>query len=85
MRRELSELFIYDRAVRSAHQRQGIGRALVTALLAAAAAQGIDEVFVAADVTDLHALDFYRALGGAPAPVTMFTFSQATENEQNHS
>ncbi|HXT16345.1 MAG TPA: GNAT family N-acetyltransferase [Gemmatimonadaceae bacterium] len=60
-RAESSELFIDDLAVRATHQRQGIGRQLVTA----AAEQGIDEVFVAADVAGFHALDFYRALGGA--------------------
>ena len=32
--------------------------------------------FVPADVEDEHALDFYRALGGAPADVTIFTFEQ---------
>jgi aminoglycoside 3-N-acetyltransferase I len=74
-RNESSELFIYDLAVRATHQRRGIGRQLVTALLAAAAERGIDEVFVPADTADVHALDFYRALGGAAAPVTIFTFS----------
>ena len=46
------------------------------ALREAAAAAGITEVFVPADNDDTHALDFYRALGGDPAPVTMFTFSK---------
>jgi aminoglycoside 3-N-acetyltransferase I len=30
---------------------------------------------VLADDEDQHALDFYRALGGAASPVTMFDFS----------
>jgi aminoglycoside 3-N-acetyltransferase I len=30
--------------------------------------------FVPADVEDDHAVAFYQALGGAAAPVTMFTF-----------
>lgn len=71
---ERSELFLYDIAVVPARQRQGVGRALVEALREAAAAEGIDEVFVPADNDDTHALDFYRALGGAAAPVTIFTF-----------
>ena len=70
-----SEIFIYDIAVRSDQQRKGIGRLLVAELRAKAAALGIREVFVAADSDDVHALDFYRALGGAPSPVTIFTFT----------
>jgi len=72
---ESSELFIYDVAVGSAHQRQGIGRQLFAALREQAAAEGIDVLFVPADNEDAHALDFYRAIGGAPAPVTLFSFS----------
>ena len=70
---ESSELFIYDIAVRADVQRQGIGRALVAALRAAARAEGIGDVFVAADNEDTHALEFYRRLGGVAAPVTFFT------------
>jgi aminoglycoside 3-N-acetyltransferase I len=73
-----SELFIYDLAVRPDHQRRGIGRRLVLDLCAAAALAGIATVFVPADDEDVHALAFYRALGGEPAPVTIFTFSRST-------
>jgi len=72
---ESAELFIYDIAVRTDRQRQGIGRALMTALGAAAMADGIGAVFVPADNEDADALEFYRRLGGAPAPVTIFTFA----------
>ena len=71
---ERTELFIFDVAVRPEHQRRGVGRRLVTALQEMGAKVGIGLVFVAADNDDAHALDFYRALGGAPTPVTMFTF-----------
>lgn len=74
-RTESSELFIYDIAVRPDWQRKGVGRLLMTALREAAAAAGIRDAFVPADNDDTHALDFYRALGGAPSPVTFFTFS----------
>lgn len=73
---EATELFIYDLAVHPAHQRQGVGRALMEALRAQAAAQGISVAFVPADNEDEHALEFYQALGGAAAPVTIFTFNQ---------
>jgi aminoglycoside 3-N-acetyltransferase I len=73
-RSESAEIFIYDLAVVPERQRQGVGRRLVTALREAAAAEGIEVSFVPADDEDTHALEFYRALGGVPAPVTIFTF-----------
>jgi aminoglycoside 3-N-acetyltransferase I len=74
-RAEGAEIFIYDIAVMPALQRRGIGRRLLGALRTAAAAAGIHDVFVPADNDDLHALDFYRALGGEAASVTVFSFS----------
>lgn len=73
-RKEATELFIYDLAVHTAFQRCGIGRLLVETLRLEGARAGLDTVFVAADNDDTHALDFYRALGGDPARVTVFTF-----------
>ena len=73
-RNESTELFIYDVAVHPAFQRRGIGRQLMTTLLALAAKRGIDVTFVPADNEDDHALAFYEALGGVAAPVTMFDF-----------
>lgn len=71
-----SEVFLYDLGVHPEHQRRGIGAALVRRLRIDAAAVGIDVIFVPADNDDQHALDFYRSLGGAPAPVTIFTFKR---------
>ncbi|NJN97949.1 MAG: GNAT family N-acetyltransferase, partial [Anaerolineales bacterium] len=79
-RSEAYEVFIFDVAVQNEYQRQGIGRQLIAALRAYAAAEGIHEVFVPADNDDVHALDFYQALGGVPAPVTIFTFSADTDD-----
>jgi len=70
-----SEIFIYDIAVRSDHQRKGIGWHLIAELRERAAAEGIRVLFVPADNDDLHALDFYRALGGIPSQVTHFAFT----------
>jgi hypothetical protein len=53
------------------NQRESLNDAWRTA----AAAAGIQLVLVAAHDDDGHALDFYRAVGGAPSPVTFFTFS----------
>lgn len=74
-RSEASELFIYDLAVRVDRQRRGIGRLLVETLRAEAVDAGIDVAFVPADDEDSHALDFYRALGGTPAKVTIFDWA----------
>lgn len=78
-RAEYSEIFIYDIAVRSDHQRQGIGRRLMEELRVQAAGMGIRDLFVPADNEDAHALDFYRALGWEAAPVTIFTFTDDSE------
>jgi len=72
---EQSEIFIYDIAVVPQYQRRGIGSQLVTAVRSHASATGITVAWVPADNEDAHALDFYRSLGGEPAPVTIFTFS----------
>lgn len=74
-----SEVFIYDIAVRSDHRRKGIGRRLMSELRDSAAARGIRVLFVPADNEDPHALDFYRALGGTPSQVTVFTFTHRDE------
>lgn len=74
MRAEEREVFIYDLAVVPARQREGVGRALLSAVRALAAERGAANTFVPADVDDTHALRFYASQGGEPADVTMFTF-----------
>ena len=76
-RGELAELFIYDIAVREDRQRQGAGRLLMRAAREGARAAGISELFVPAETADEHALEFYRALGGVPTAVTLFSFDGA--------
>ena len=75
---EGAEVFLYDIAVSASFQRRGIGRLLVQELLDGARTLGIKTMFVPADDDDTHALDFYRALNGAPLAVTMFDFDTAT-------
>lgn len=72
---ESSVVLIYDIAVVPDHQRQGVGRSLLAWLRDAAAAGGIEELFVPADNEDAHALEFYRSAGGAASEVTHFTFA----------
>ena len=68
------ELFVYDVAVREDRQRRGIGRAMLVELSSLAARADIESVFVAVADEDVHATDFYRGVGGAESPVTMFSF-----------
>ena len=68
------ELFVYDVAVRDDRQRRGIGRSMLVELCERAARAGISSVFVAVADEDLHAMDFYRGVGGAESAVTMFSF-----------
>jgi aminoglycoside 3-N-acetyltransferase I len=75
-RTESSEIFLYDIAVESEYRRKGVGRRLLNALCEQATELGIEQVFVSVDNGDVHALDFYRSLGGTPSPVTIFSFSQ---------
>lgn len=49
--------------------------AIAAQLRADASALGFHELFVAADNEDAHALDFYRALGGAASSATIFSFT----------
>lgn len=72
---ERSELFIFDLAVRPEWQRRGVGRALMAAARAGAAAAGLTVAFVPAEDEDAHALAFYAAVGGTPTATTIFTFA----------
>jgi len=70
-----SEAYLYDLAVATAWQRQGIGTALLAALKEHCAHMGIREVFVQADRPDRHAIDFYTRNGGIPEDVIHFTYT----------
>jgi aminoglycoside 3-N-acetyltransferase I len=74
-RSESREIFVYDIAVRPDHQRRGVGRLLMLQLTRLASDAGIHDLFVPAEDEDLHAVEFYRALGGVASAVTFFTFS----------
>lgn len=75
--RQENELMIYDLAVDTSHQRRGIGRLLIRALLAQAREDAIDVAWVPASNEDPHALDFYRAVGGKAEQTTVFLFDEA--------
>lgn len=67
-------VYIYDLAVKHQMQRQGIGTMLMNAIIDYCTNQGMEEVFVQADVVDQHAVDFYAATGGIPENVIHFYY-----------
>ena len=69
-----STMYLYDMAVGNAYQRKGIGSKLVSELKTYCAQNGIRDMYVQADVSDDHALAFYKSLDGEPADVVHFTF-----------
>ena len=74
---ESSEIFLYDLVVQSRHRRNGVGRCLLNALCENSSEAGIHDLF-APPITMMCVRarsHFYCGLGGAPSPVTVFTFS----------
>ncbi len=77
-----SEVFVYNIAVRSSHQRKGIGRMLWQRLMDLCLDMGIKTIFVPAHEEDEHALEFYRNLGGEEERVRQFNFKVRSTKEQ---
>ncbi len=75
---QISELYIYDMAIRAEFQRHGLGRQLFQALRDYNQPRGISEMFVAAHSEDRVALDFYEAIGGESDSVVHFIFDEDT-------
>lgn len=69
-----SEIFLYDLAVGSDHQRMGIGKQLLHRLREHCLANGIKTFFVMAHEEDIHAIEFYQATGGKGEKVVNFLY-----------
>lgn len=70
------EMWINEIGVSPAHQRQGIGNALMRAIVEEAKRSGCSEVWVLTERTNLPAMAMYKSTGGEetlPDPV-MFTY-----------
>jgi aminoglycoside 3-N-acetyltransferase I len=72
--RHSAEAYIYDIAVADAHQRKGLGRALIESLKEYCRQNGISTIFVEAHEEDTHAVAFYKSLGGQMEKVAHFNF-----------
>ena len=67
-------VYIYDLAVQTKFQRQGIGKMLIAEIKTHAKEIGIEEIFVQADEEDAHAIEFYRSTGGTAEKVVHFNY-----------
>jgi aminoglycoside 3-N-acetyltransferase I len=67
-------IYVYDLAVKTAFQRQGIGKLLMSSIVNYGKENSFQEVFVQADVVDDYALDFYRSTGAIAEDVVHFTY-----------
>ncbi|MGF1637446.1 MAG: GNAT family N-acetyltransferase [Cyclobacteriaceae bacterium] len=73
-------LYIYDLAVKTDFQRQGIGKKLIATVLSFGKSIGMEEVFVQADKVDDYALDFYRSTGAIEEDVSHFYYPLLKNN-----
>ncbi|AXE21950.1 AAC(3)-I family aminoglycoside 3-N-acetyltransferase (plasmid) [Runella rosea] len=67
-------VYLYDIAVGTTYQGQGVGTKLLTQLMKYCRNLGMEELFVQADREDSQAIDFYRATGGTAIQVIQFTY-----------
>ena len=67
-------VFIYDIAIRTEVQRQGVGKLLISSLTSYCKDNGFEEMFVLADEVDEHAIKFYRSTGAIEGRVVNFNY-----------
>lgn len=72
---DASEIMLYDMAVRTDHQRKGIGKGLIQSLKEYCVQNRIRTFFVMAHAEDIHAVEFYRATGGKSEKVVNFLYN----------
>jgi len=72
---EVSELYIYDIAVKPEFQRRGIGKQLILFAKDYCSKNGMSAMYVQANAEDEHALDFYRSTNANEERVVHFTYT----------
>jgi ribosomal protein S18 acetylase RimI-like enzyme len=68
------QLWINEIGVAPSHQRQGIGRLLLDAMLAHGRALECTEAWLGTEDSNEPAQRLYRSAGAAPEPFTLYTF-----------
>jgi GNAT superfamily N-acetyltransferase len=72
-------VYLYDLAVLTDYQRQGIGKKLIAGITDYCKSMGVEEVFVQADEADEHAVAFYHTTGGTAEKVVHFNYPFTTK------
>jgi ribosomal protein S18 acetylase RimI-like enzyme len=67
-------VYIYDLAIKTDYQRQGIGSILIAGITKYCQETGMEEVFVQADEEDGYALEFYHSTGATAEKVVHFYY-----------
>ena len=67
-------VYVYDLAVDTGLQRQGIGKLLMAGITDYCKGIGVEEVFVQADLADTHAVKFYHSTGAVAEEVVHFYY-----------
>ncbi|HVD97704.1 MAG TPA: GNAT family N-acetyltransferase [Cytophagaceae bacterium] len=67
-------VFLYDLAVAEEMQRKGVGAQLINALKDHCKQSGAEVIFLEAEETDPHAVEFYRSTGAAEAKGYFFSY-----------
>ncbi|MEJ7680625.1 MAG: GNAT family N-acetyltransferase [Segetibacter sp.] len=76
---EMPLVYIYDLAVTTEFQRQGIGKMLISNITSYCREIGIEEVFVQADEEDDYAIEFYHSTGATAQKVVHFYYPLNTK------
>jgi aminoglycoside 3-N-acetyltransferase I len=76
---KLPLVYIYDVAIKTEFQRQGIGRMLITSITKYCQEIGVEEVFVQADEVDDYAIEFYTSTGARNEKVRHFYYPLNTQ------
>ncbi|MCW3118132.1 MAG: GCN5-related N-acetyltransferase [Chitinophagaceae bacterium] len=76
---KLPLVYIYDLAVKTEFQRQGIGKRLISAIKDYCGEIGVEEVFVQAEEIDGYALEFYHSTGATAEKVVHFYYQLNTK------
>lgn len=70
-----AELWINEVCVSPGHQRRGVGKAVVLALLEHGKRLGCEQAWVLTDNANTAAMRLYESVGGTAEPAVMFTFT----------
>jgi ribosomal protein S18 acetylase RimI-like enzyme len=76
------QLWVNEVGVAPSHQGRGIGRSVLTALLAVAAEAGCTEAWVLTEEGNAAARALYRSAGGAETPQIMVSFKLSAPSAQ---